>query len=311
MFGFGGNSKRGYGPIGLAVTAHDVRLAQRGPGGEYTLEHEALAEGVDPSEATYHTETSRAIATAMRRGDFVGKQVVSALPAEMLRYKTLRLPPMPHDDMVQAIAWEAAERFQLTDDQALQHYSAGEVQQGNERREEVILLAAEKAAIHDHASAVKRAGLEPFAIDATGAALSRLLGCDGTSSLIVQVGPSVAEIVGARGTQVIFDKPVQITRDQKEELDQQALAREVGLCLRYLSVTFGIHKPDGAWVCGEGVDNELIEMLGQTLRTKIQTVGEAAVMHQVGEPGGDNAAWAVAIGLANRDRSGAAQRGAA
>lgn len=311
MFGFGGNSGRGYGPIGLAVTAHDVRLAQRGPGGTYVLEREPLTDGVDPSEPTYHTETSRALGAAFRRGDFHGKDIVSAMPAEMLRYKTLRLPPMPPEEMIQAIAWEAAERFQLADDQALQHYSAGEVQQGNERREEVILLAAEKAAVHDHASAIKRAGLEPGAIDATGAALARLLGFDGTSSLIVQLGNNVAEIVGARGTQVIFDKPVQLVRDDEDTLDHQALAREVGLCLRYLSVTFGIHKPDGAWVCGEGVTPDLTEEIGTALRTKIQTVGEAPAMHQVGTPGQDNGVWAVAIGLANRDRTGSAQRGAA
>ena len=310
MFGFGGNNKRGHGPIGLALNAHDVRLAQRVAGGRYVFEIEALAGVNDPADPSFHTETSRAIATAMRRGKFVGKDVVSALPAEMLRYKTLRLPPMPHEDLVQAVAWEAAERFQLTDDQALQHYSAGEVQQGNEQREEVILLAAEKRAVYDHATAVKRAGLAPSAIDATGAAMARLLGMEGRSSLIVHLGPAVAEIVGTRGTQVIFDKPVELVRDG-DEIDLPALCREIGLCVRYMSVTFGVHKPDTAWVCGDGVTPDMSQQMAQTMHVPFRTVDHAPGFEGVGYPGNEASRWAVALGLAKRDETGHAQRGAA
>ena len=310
MFGFGGNNKRGHGPIGLAVTAEDVRLSQRVAGGRYTFEIEPLAGVTDPSDPSFHTETSRAIATAVRRGKFVGKDVVSALPAQMLQYKTLRLPPMPPEDLVQAIAWEAAERFQLTDDQALQHYDAGEVQQGNERREEVILLAAEKRSVHDHATAVKRAGLNPVAIDATGAALTRVLGEEGRSTLVVHLGTDIAEIVGATGDRVIFDKPVDLTRAD-DQLDTQALARELSLCLRYMSVTFGVHKPNTAWVCGEGVDPTLAHDLGNLLHLPVQTVDEAPAMREVRYPGADASTWVIALGLAKRDQQGHAQRGAA
>ncbi|MEM6506861.1 MAG: hypothetical protein AAF711_15590, partial [Planctomycetota bacterium] len=168
--GFGGKIKGSNNPIGIAVTAKDVCLAQRVSGG-YVYEYEPLSGAVSVDEPNFHAETQRAIGTALRRGKFAGKLAVSALPAELLRYKTLRMPPMPEEDMAQAVAWEAAERFQLTDDQSLQHYRAGQVNQGNEKREEIILLAAENHAVYDHAMAVKQAGLQPIAIDATAAAL--------------------------------------------------------------------------------------------------------------------------------------------
>lgn len=306
---FGGNNKGGRGPIGIAVSAHEVRLAQR-VGAGFVFEREALAEGVDPTGADFHAETSRAIAVALRRGSFSGKQVVSALPAQMLCYKTLRMPPMPEEDLTAAIAWEAADRFQFNEDKALQHYSAGQVQQGNETREEVILLAVDKAAVQDHAVALKRAGLTPIAIDATGAAMTRVLGGEGGSTLVINLDSKYAEIVAARNGQVIFDKPIEITHTP-EGIDTVSLAREIGLCLRYLSVTFGMHKPDTAWVCGEGVTGVLAQTLSEALPTAVQLADQSPAMLELDCPGPDRTMWVVPLGLSLRDPSGQAQRGAA
>jgi len=292
------------------VTAHDVRLAQHVSSGRYILEQEALPSETHPTSPSFHTDTSRAIATALRRGKFTGKDVVSALPAELLRYKTLRLPPMPEEELVQAIAWEAAERFQLTDDQSLQHYSAGSVQQGNEKREEVILLAAEKRAVFDHASALKRAGLAPAAIDATGAALARVVGMPGKSVLVVHLSQKFAEIVGARDGRVIFDKPIELMRDGSE-IDIAALSREVGLCLRYMSVTFGVHKPDAAWVCGDGVTPVMVADMSEAMHLPMQTIDQSPALREIQYSGSDPSMWAVAIGLTLRNSMGFAQRGAA
>lgn len=309
MLRFGGKLKSASAPVGVALTAHDVRLVQRVSGG-FVFEHEPLAEDIDVAGPAYHVETQRAISTALRRGKFTGKQAVSALPAELLRYKTLRLPPMPEEDLAQAVAWEAAERFQLTDDQSLQHYSAGAVNQGNEQREEIILLAAEKNAVYDHAVAVRRAGLQPTAIDATGAAIGRVLGAEGQSSLVVHLGPTVAEVVGLRGDQVIFDKPVELKQEQ-DTIDLTALSREIALCMRYLSVTFGIHKPDAAWVCGEGVSDSIAQHLSAGLNTTFQTADQASTLNAIDCPEDDAQAWIVALGLALRDQAASAKRGAA
>ena len=309
--GFGGNNKNKRGPIGVALSAHEVHLAQCLPDGGFIFASQALAEGTDPASPAYHTESSRAIASALRRGRFVGKDVVSALPMQSLQYKTLRMPPMPEEDLVQAVAWEAAERFQFTDEQVLQHYAAGQVKQGSELREEIILLAAERATVYDHASAIKRSGLMPVAIDATGAALGRLLGTPGQSNLIIYLHDTTAEIVGTRGEDVIFDKPITLTRSD-DELDVTATSRELGLCMRYLSVTFGVHKPHAVWLAGQGATQPLADELSASLPAAIQHVAQSPTLAGVDWPGPDPSCWLVPLGLALRDQQpDAAQKEAA
>lgn len=309
MLGFGGKIRGASNPIGVAVTVKDVCLAQITSGG-CIFEREPLAEDVSVSDPNFHTETQRAISTALRRSKFSGKQAVSALPAELLRYKTLRMPPMPQEDMAQAVAWEAAERFQLTESQSLQHYHAGQVNQGSEKREEIILMAAERNAVYDHAVAVKQAGLQPIAIDATAAALARVLGSNDQATLTIHLSETIAEIVGHRGAKVIFDKPIDITR-LNGTVNALEMAREVSLCIRYLSVTFGVHKPDMVWLAGHGVTGLLAEQLTDALHHHVQTADQSPALSALGLSCTDPAMACIALGLASRNQPGLAQRGAA
>lgn len=310
MLGFGGITNKRCGPIGVALSARDVRLVQRMAGGAYVFEQEWLARDVDPTSPAYHTEASRAVETAIRRGTFSGKQVVCALPADSLRYKTLRLPPMPPEEMAQAVAWEAAERLKVDADQAIQFYQAGEVRQGNEKREELVLLAVDKQVVHDYASAIQRAGLRPTAIDATGGALARLLGQPEQSALVIHLTEKTAEIIGVRGQDVIFDKPVALALEE-DTIDLAPLAREISLCLRYLSVTFAIHKPQAAWLCGENASTAVADTLSQRLGLTVQTADQAPAMQSVAWDAVEAGRWAVAMGLANRLESAGKARGAA
>lgn len=310
MLGFGGIAKRGTGPIGLALSSSDVRLAQRLSGGGFLLEREPLSKDVDLTGAAYHAEVSRAVSAAVRRAGFTGKKVVSALPVDAVLYKTLRVPPMPDEELKQAIEWEAAERFQIKDDQAVQFYRAGVVNQGNEQREEIILLAASKSEVHDHAMSVKRAGLVPSAIDASGAGLARLFGVPGQSAMIVNLTHNVAEIVGVTDQTVIFNKLIQLSR-VAGKVDAQAVGRELSLCLRYLSVTFGVHKPSALYLCGDDAHLQVAGEIGEVVGMPMETAEEALSRKQVMCRPEEAGQWAVAVGLAERSGKGSAQRGAA
>jgi len=307
--GFGGKIKSASNPIGVAVSAKDVCLAQTTSSG-VVLEREPLSGDVAISDPNFHTETQRAIGTALRRGKFAGKQAVSALPAELLRYKTLRLPPMPEEEMAQAVTWEAAERLQLTDRESLQHYRAGTVSQGNEKREEIILIAAEKNSVYDHATALKQAGLMPTAIDATAAALARVLGTANQSTLTIHLSESIAEVVGHRGDRVIFDKPIDLIK-LNDTINAIELAREVGLCIRYLSVTFGVHKPDAIWLAGQNATGHLAEQLTDALHAPVRTADQSPGSDKLHPIGTEATQHIVALGLAMRHQTGSAQRGAA
>ena len=310
MLGLGGSKTRGTGPIGLALTGSEVRLAQRLAGGGFALECEPMSKDVDLTGPAYHAEVTRAIQSAIRRAGFVGKQVVSAMPVDAILYKTLRIPPMPDEDLAQAVAWEATERFQVKEDQAVQFYRAGEVNQGGEQREEIILLAAQRSDIYDHAMSVKRAGLMPSVIDATGASLARLFGEQGKSAMVVNITERVAEIVGMRDGSVICNKLVRLSVMQGK-VDVQGVARELGLCLRYLSVTFGVHKPSALYLCGERADAALAQAMSDAISMPVQTAELALARRQVMCAPEQAAHWAVAVGLAERSEKGSAHRGAA
>lgn len=310
MFGLGGKSKAGLSPIGIAVTASEVYLAQLGTRDGDQFAVQSLPHGIDPAGPGYHSEVSRLLSAMLRRGKFAGKHAVSALPAESLVHKTLRLPPMPDEDLEQAVAWEAAERFQIAGDQAVQFYNAGVVHQGNEKRQEIILLAADQATINDHALSIKRAGLVPLAIDASSSAFARVLGFEHETALVVNLQQSRGEIVGTRGDQVIFSKPIGLQR-LNDELDQAGLARELSLCLRYLSVTFGVHQPEAAWLSGMGASPQLAAELSENLSATLRYAGESPALSGLRFPDGDPSPWLVAVGLAMRGRTHNVQRGAA
>ena len=171
-------------------------------------------------------------------------------------------------------------------------------------------MAVENSAVYDHAVAVKQAGLQPITIDATAAALARLLGNDDQATLTIHLGETIAEIIGHRGEQVIFDKPIELARDG-DAIDPAALSREVSLCMRYLSVTFGVHKPGATWLAGQGATQAFAKALSDGLHIDVQTADQSPQLREIKLPEDEPAQWCVALGLSLRSSKGSAKRGAA
>ena len=109
---------------------------------------------------------------------------------------------------------------------------------------------------------------------------------------------------------VIFDKPIELTR-QDNTIDAEALTREVNLCMRYLSVTFGVHKPDAAWLAGKDATEAFADQLSAGLQTSVQTADQSPALSNQNLPTDDPSQYCVALGLALRNSKGSAQRGAA
>ncbi len=369
-------------PIGLEVGGKMVRalqLARRGDGyrvmsaGCSVLPGELPASGKDRDDAV-----EAAVRQVLGQGEFFGKQVVSCLPAHQIQYKNLRLPRMPHEELSAAVEWEATDRLQLGADQAVvQFFNAGEVRQGDELRQEVILMAAPLALIEDHARMLLRCGLHPTAIDAVPSALSRALsnpvdaGADAAAQFILDVGHSTSKVLAARQGKVLFFKLIELGggkfdqtvaarlgvsvaeagelrrrlmrqgaegegdqpmfgSSRRESIDravQEALrplyselATEVGLCLRYYSVTFRGRRPECLHMAGgESCEATLMKVLEEELKVSVQAACplQDADLAQLSLLSGDksphHAAWAVCAGLSMRKPSSSAVpvRGAA
>ena len=297
---FGGKNKNTRRPIGVAVGTTEVVLAQAGPTGAgdalLAAARAPLPEDATPGSPGYDAQLAEAIGRALKQGPFVGKSVVSAMPAESLQYKNIRLPKMPEPELAQAVAWEAKERVVLGERASVQFYYAGEVRQGQDIRCEVILLASKQSRVDEHLRGIVGAGLTPTAIDATGAALARSVFFNDTATTEIYTHPAHVEVVIAQGGRVLLAKLLPVSEHTAQ--DPTELAREIGLCLRYHSVTFRGEKPARVELRGNPLPAGVADAITSALGLAVSETGEQGL-------------FAIAAGLSLRERDAEMKRGAA
>lgn len=354
---FGGGRKSSDGPIGVDVGDHTIRMIQFTREADKPIALAAasrpLGRGVGPqSGEAYHQAVADAVRDMLSTGHFRGHQAVTCLPAASLIYKNIRLPKMPYNELASAVEWEASERLKFSGDaMSVQFFDAGEVVQGQDRRQEVILLAASKKFIDEHIQCLRSCDLELSAIDAVPSALARCIkhayGVDEQDApvrVVIDVGFNGTKVLLTRGARICFFKHIEIGGRHMDEalaskLDLptsaasearrewmsggshgqndsriasamepvlEEMTREVGLCLRYYSVTFRGRRPEEAWVIGGEAANawlwaRLCEDVGlkPSENDPLLSLDLTPVHAEVGGP--DKwAGWGVAVGLALR-----------
>ena len=378
-------------PIGLDLGSHSIKLVQlrRGSndGGPWSIES-AVAMPL-PADLPDHGAAridviAPMLEQALKQGAFSTQEVVMALPSVDLKYKSLRLPEMNVSELDDAVRREAIDRLGLTEGKYdIQYFDAGKVRQGDDNRQEVIVLAAAIATIKHHLDLLTKCGLHAIAIDVSPSAIFRALVIPSEHTpppthIMIDVGHSGTNVVIARGNQIVFfrtipiggqqldravaehlhlswatasqlrasqrvltDQPADVpagggsaTDSDTDHRQQQAVAsavtpsltdlgREIGLCLRYFSVTFRGQRPESARLVGgeaacplaksvisqgAGIDFEPV--------TQLPTIDQESCQAKFPD-GTVPAQWVTAIGLAMRHltqkhstRARSAKRGA-
>ncbi|MFO0973506.1 MAG: pilus assembly protein PilM [Phycisphaerae bacterium] len=208
------------GPIGVDLGGHRVKLLQLAErGGELSVL--AFAEFPMPAVETpgeRDEQLAHLLSRAIRAGGFVGRRAVSCLGPGEYELKNVRVPPMPPDELASAVELEALERF-AADPGAMQfrHLPAGQVRQGNDVREEVIVFATQRAAIDRRVALLERAGLDPMALDIAPGALARAFGrylrraSDSAGvNLFLDVGERGTCLTMMRGAELCFVKLIDV-----------------------------------------------------------------------------------------------------
>lgn len=373
---FGGRWSRQRSPIGVDVGAHGVRLMQLGraqasgrPMIVAAASAELPAEVRGATGERFQTALTDTVHKLLDTGVFQGRRAVSCLPAASVQYKNLRLPKMPADELKAAVEWEAADRLHLgKDSSAIQFFDAGEVRQGDELREEIILLAAPLAVVEAQTQALVACGLEPEAIDVVPAALARVAGltlptgmsgAELDGQVVIDVGYQSSKVLIARGGRIAFFKLIGIGGRNFDQAAAQALGatledaaerrraiadeaadgaepgeryeqlraalrpvitelgREIGLCLRYYSVTFRGRRPEDAVLVGGEANNPFLpdllpEIAGIAIKPTDLLAGfDVAAPHEALGGTRRRGAWAVAAGLSLRGEHCLRQRSAA
>ncbi|MCK4999242.1 MAG: pilus assembly protein PilM, partial [Anaerohalosphaera sp.] len=166
------------GPIGLDIgnnTIRMIQLSQRDNGIEVVACEEEVIAGSGGSEGNErHGVLVRAIRDMLERGSFEGKQVVSCLSNKELMIKSFRMSVSEVNEIDSLVMQEASARFGLDPDKdEIRFVMAGRILQGEEQKDEIILLAVKQAAIKEHISILEEAGLTPQSVDSIPFAILR------------------------------------------------------------------------------------------------------------------------------------------
>ncbi|MEM1028435.1 MAG: pilus assembly protein PilM [Planctomycetota bacterium] len=276
-------------PIGLDVGASGVRLLQLSLKGQtasaVAAAFEPLPTGLKPGSDDYHTVLAAAIRSAMDRGAFTGQRVVSALPASMVQCKNLRLPMMPADELDSTVQWEAADRFRMGDGQcSAQYMHAGQVNQGDDLKQELILLAARLTEVEGHVTALTANGLRPVAIDAIPSALARFSVMqdahqspardESTPHVVIDLGQSSTKVMLALNGQVRFYKPIEIGGDQFDSVlsGSMSLSLDQARDLR-LSLASALLDDEAADAEAQDTRTKVLDALKPTLSELAREIG--------------------------------------
>jgi type IV pilus assembly protein PilM len=174
--------------------------------------------GMNGDEEVRKSFVISAIKRMLAAGSFRGRNVVSCLPNDKLKITSLRLAETEADEIEQALRKEASQRFGLDPDRdTINYLVAGNVQYGDEIKNELILFAVSDETIRNHIAMLEEAQLRPVAIDTVPHALfrsferSRRREEDRERTVVfVDVGSQFTTVVFERGGEISFTKQIPI-----------------------------------------------------------------------------------------------------
>jgi len=224
-------------PIGVDIGCDSVKMLQLEVVGR-SLSVLAAARRALPEEA--RADAGLRLLTALdvvrqmlRQHEFRGRSIVTSLPREIVHVKNLRLPKIPPAELDAAVQFEARNVFPFDTDQArVCHLHAGEVRQGTETKEELIVLAARHEDVnallerlHAGGCVVESLDFEPSAIYRSVERFIRRREDEQEVHVLVDVGLRGTQVIIGRGREMSFFKPIEVGGQHFHE----AVSRKLGI----------------------------------------------------------------------------------
>jgi len=209
-------------PIGVDIGHDSVKMLQVEAVGT-SLEVTAAAKMSLPPSVKTDPQSRIPLAAdlirqMLRQHPFRGKKIVAALPREIVHSKNLRLPLMPTAELAAVVNFEARNVFPFDTEKATVHFlPAGEVRQGTEMRQEVIVLAARNDDVNNVVEQLHRSGAVIQSLDVEACAVYRSLERfirrkedEGDVNVLVDIGARRSQVVIGKGRDISFIKPIDI-----------------------------------------------------------------------------------------------------
>ena len=219
---------RGLLPIGLDIGHNSIKMIQLLVNGEQLSVIAAQKTRIDRGindELEKNMFIVSAIKGMLAEGRFHGNNVVSSLPNDGLEITSLRLAEDQSEGIEQALRKEVVQRFGLDpDEDAMQYVIAGNVHQGDEIKNELILFAAANETIKSHIELLEQTGLNPVSIDTIPCALFRSFERSlrrqedrERTVVFVDVGNQFTTVVFGRGGEISFVKQIPVGGEKFNE----------------------------------------------------------------------------------------------
>jgi type IV pilus assembly protein PilM len=213
-------------PIGLDIGHNSIKMIQLSMDDGHirvsAADKTRIAPDINGDEQERREFVISAVRQMLAEGNFRGKDVISCLPNDKLKITSLRLVETEAEEIEQVLREEVAQRFGLNPDiDTVNYVVAGNVQQGDEMKNELVLFVADNETIRSHIEMVEQMGLRPAAIDAVPCALFRSFERSlrrqedkGQTVVFVDVGSWFTTVVFGRGGQISFVKQIPIGGDK-------------------------------------------------------------------------------------------------
>jgi type IV pilus assembly protein PilM len=209
-------------PIGVDIGHDSVKLLQLVVTGRSLTVHAAARRMLDvsrqPAGELVSAQAIEAVRELLRGGNFYGRNAVAALPRQVVMVKNLRLPQLPASELPAVVQFEARNILAFDGDEMhIEFIPAGEVRQGGDVRQEVIVLAARRTDIDCFVEAVHRTGLVLESLDIEPCALYR--GIDRfvrrredeqEVHVMIDLGMQRSQVLIGKGRDISFFKSVDI-----------------------------------------------------------------------------------------------------
>jgi type IV pilus assembly protein PilM len=224
-------------PIGLDIGQDSVKMLQLETLGSrlavYAAARQMLVRDAAADPQLRIASAVEVIRKMLRGNGFYGRKVVIAVPREMLHVKNLRLPPMPASELQSAVEFEARGIFPFdTEDATIQYLPVGEVRQGGEVRQELVVVATRNEDIANLLEQLHLAGVEVASIDLEASALYRTAERfirrredEQEVHVLVDIGTRRSGVVIGRGRDINFVKSIDIGGTQLLE----AISEKLGI----------------------------------------------------------------------------------
>ena len=154
------------------------------------------------------------------------KDVAIAIAGSSVMIKKIGVPPMSRGELAEQIPYEAEHHIPFARDDVEIDYEV--VNQMNASGQmELLLVAAKKEVVHDYASVVREAGLNPVVVDVAAFTAQNAFEVNyglgpGETVVLVNIGASISNINIIRGTSSLFTRDVIIGGNAfTEEIQKQ------------------------------------------------------------------------------------------